>query len=167
MTIIVWLKNKLFTYFALLLELSYQWEVEIIYLIFNVSKQNILYRCLLSNTGFPDGSAGKETTCYARDLGSIPGLGTSLGEGKGYPLQYSGLENSMDCIVRVVAKSQTQLSDFHFHFLSNTRCETIVTHISFHFSTPSSMYCSSKKQYWIFLFPEVEMLIRNDNVSIK
>ena len=64
-------------------------------------KQNILYRCLLSNTGFPDGSAGKETTCYARDLGSIPGLGTSLGEGKGYPLQYSGLENSMDYRVQV------------------------------------------------------------------
>jgi len=45
----------------------------------------------------------------------IPGLGRSLGEGKGYPLQYSGLENSMDCIVHGVAKSQAQLSDFHFH----------------------------------------------------
>ena len=44
----------------------------------------------------------------------IPGLGTSPGEGKGYPLQYSGLENSMDCIVCGVAKNQTQLSDFHF-----------------------------------------------------
>ena len=47
----------------------------------------------------------------------IPGLGRSLGEWKGYPLQYSGLENSMDCIVHVLAKSRTQLSDFHFHFL--------------------------------------------------
>ena len=46
----------------------------------------------------------------------IPGLGRSPGEGKGYPLQYSGLENSMDCIVHGVAKSQTWLSDFHFHF---------------------------------------------------
>ena len=45
---------------------------------------------------FPGGSAGKESTCNAGDLGSIPGLGQSLGEGKGYPLQYSGLENSMD-----------------------------------------------------------------------
>ena len=46
--------------------------------------------------GFPDGSAGKESTCLAGDLGSNPGLGRSPGEGKGYPLQYSGLENSMD-----------------------------------------------------------------------
>ena len=47
------------------------------------------------------------------DLGSIPGLGRAPGEGKGYPLQYSGLENSMDFIVHGVAKSQTRLSDFH------------------------------------------------------
>ena len=60
-------------------------------------------------------SAGKESACNAGDLGSIPGLGRSPGEGKGYPLQYSGLENSMACIVHGVAKSQTRLSDFHFH----------------------------------------------------
>ena len=48
------------------------------------------------------------------DLGLIPGLGRSPGEGKGYPLQYSGLEDSMDCIVHAVMKSRTQLSDFHF-----------------------------------------------------
>ena len=47
------------------------------------------------------------------DLGSIPGLVRSPGEGKGYPLQYLGLENSMDCIGHGVAKSQTQVSDFH------------------------------------------------------
>ena len=64
--------------------------------------------------GFPCGSAGKESAYNAGDLGSIPGLGRSPGEGKGCPLQYSGLKNSMDCIVRGVAKSQTQLSDFHF-----------------------------------------------------
>ena len=63
--------------------------------------------------GFPGGSAGKESTCNAGDLGSIPGLGRSLEEGKGYPLQYSGLENSMDCIVHGVAKSWTWLSNFH------------------------------------------------------
>ena len=51
--------------------------------------------------GFPGGSAGKESTCNMGDLGSIPG------EGKGYPLQYSGLENSMDCIVHGVAESDT------------------------------------------------------------
>ena len=46
--------------------------------------------------GFPCGSAGKKSACNAGDLGSISGLGRSPGEGKGYPLQYSGLENSMD-----------------------------------------------------------------------
>ena len=46
--------------------------------------------------GFPCGSAGKESACHARDLGSIPRLGRSPGEGKGCPLQYSSLENSMD-----------------------------------------------------------------------
>ena len=64
--------------------------------------------------GFPCGSDGKESACNAGDLGSIPGLGRSLGEGNGYPLQYSGLENPMDHIVYGVAKSQTQLRDFHF-----------------------------------------------------
>ena len=67
--------------------------------------------------GFPCGSAGKESACNAEDLGLIAGLGRSPGEGKGYPLRYSGLENSMDCIVHGVTKSRSQLSDFHFHFL--------------------------------------------------
>ena len=65
---------------------------------------------------FPDGSGGKESACNVGDLGLIPGLGRSHGEGKAYPLQYSGLENSMNCIVHGVAESGTQLSDFHFHF---------------------------------------------------
>ena len=64
--------------------------------------------------GFPCGSVGKESTCNAGDPGLIPGLGRSAGEGKVYPLQYSGLENSMDWTVLGVAKSWTQLSDFHF-----------------------------------------------------
>ena len=68
----------------------------------------------IEQLGFPCGSAGKESACNSGDLGSIPGLGRYPGEGKGYPLQYSGLENSMDCVVLGVAKSQTQLSDFHF-----------------------------------------------------
>ena len=62
-------------------------------------------------------SVGKESACNAGDLGSIPGLRRFPGEGKGYPLQCSGLENSKDCIVPGVAKSQTQLSNFQFHFL--------------------------------------------------
>ena len=60
-----------------------------------------------SHLGFPGGSAGKESTWNVGDLGSIPGLGRSRGEGKGYPLQYSGLENSVHCVVLGVAKSQT------------------------------------------------------------
>ena len=64
--------------------------------------------------GFLSGSDGKESAFYAENLGSIPGLRRSLGEGKGYPLQHSGLENCMDCIVHGIAKSRTWLNDFHF-----------------------------------------------------
>ena len=64
--------------------------------------------------GSPGGLAGKESTCIGGDLGLIPGLERSPEEGKGHLLQYSGLENSMDCIVHRVAKSRTRLSDFHF-----------------------------------------------------
>ena len=65
--------------------------------------------------GFPCGSTGKKSACNEGDLGSIPGLGRSPGEGKGYPLQYSGLENSMDCIVHGVTKNWTLLSDFQIN----------------------------------------------------
>ena len=68
----------------------------------------------LAPQSFPCGSAGEESAYNVGDLGLIPGLGRSPGEGKGYPLQYSGLENSMDCIVHGVTKSQTRLSDFYF-----------------------------------------------------
>ena len=66
-------------------------------------------------SSFPCGSAGKESACNAGDLGLIPGLGRFPGEGNGCPLQYSGLENSMDCTVHGVEKSRTQLSDFHLN----------------------------------------------------
>ena len=71
--------------------------------------------------GFPCALCSKESTSNEGDLGSIPGLGRSPGEGEGYPLQYSGLENSMDCIDHTVAKSQTQLSDFHSLGLSQVK----------------------------------------------
>ena len=58
-------------------------------------------------TDFPGGSDGKESACNVGDLGSIPGLGRSPGEEKGYQLQYSGLKNSMDFIVQGVTKSRT------------------------------------------------------------
>jgi len=65
-------------------------------------------------SGLPWSSVGKESACNTGDPSLIPGLGRSPGERIGYPLQYSGLENSMDCIVHKVTKSWTQLSDFHF-----------------------------------------------------
>ena len=73
----------------------------------------------LISVGFPCGSAGKESSCNTGDLGLIPGLGRSPGEGKDYPLQYSGLEKSMDYIyiVHGVVKSRIRLSDFHFTLL--------------------------------------------------
>ena len=66
---------------------------------------------------FYDSSVGKESSCNAGDPTLISGLGRSPGERKGYPLQYSGLENSMNCIVHRIAKSWTWLSEFHFHYL--------------------------------------------------
>ena len=66
--------------------------------------------------GFPCDSAGKESVCNVGDLDSIPGLGRSPGEGKGYPLQYSGLENSMDYIVHEVP--ELDMTDFHLLFFT-------------------------------------------------
>ena len=82
-------------------------------------------------SGFPCGSAGKESACNAGNLHLILGLGKSPGEGKGCPLQYSGvsisgLENSVDCIVNGVTKSQTQLSDVHFTSLIRTQGQNCV-----------------------------------------
>ena len=66
---------------------------------------------LSEKMGFPGGSAGKESACNAGDLGSIPGFGRSPGEGNSYPLQNSGLENSMNYIVCGITKSWTWLSN--------------------------------------------------------
>ena len=77
--------------------------------------------------GFPCSSAGKESACSVGGLGSIPGLGRCPGEGKGSPLQYSGLENSMDCIVHGVAKSPTRLSNFHVRELAGLDLEAQAT----------------------------------------
>ena len=82
---------------------------------------------------FPGGSAGKEFACNSGHLGLIAGLGRSPGEGKGCPLQYSGLENSMDCIVHGVSNNRTRLSDFHF----------TSTHESVHHSK-----AAQGKMYW-------------------
>ena len=79
------------------------------------------------------GSDGNESVHNAGDLGSVPGLGRSPGEGNGNPLQYSFLLNSMERgTVHWVAKNWTQMSDFHFHTIiqfllckSNTVCYII------------------------------------------
>ena len=85
----------------------------------------IIYLFIFMYLGFPDRSVGKESAYNAGDLGSIPVLGWSPGEGKGYPLQYPSLENSMDCIVCGVAKRWTWLSDLHFH-VSVWLCQVLV-----------------------------------------
>ena len=76
--------------------------------------------CVKLSVGFPGVSASKESSCNSGNLGSMPGLGRSPGEGKGHPIQYSDLENSKDrgawqAIVHGIAKSGTRLRDFHFH----------------------------------------------------
>ena len=68
---------------------------------------------LFSSLGVPDSSVGKESACNAGNLSLILGLGRSPGEKKGYPVQYSSLENSMDCIVHRVTNNQTRLNYFH------------------------------------------------------
>ena len=87
----------------------------------NLPSTNPRLVLMLKKQVFPGGSAGKESARNIGDLGSIPGLGRSRRGGKGYPLQYSGLENSLDCIVHGVAKSRTRLSDSHFTFFSKNK----------------------------------------------
>ena len=71
------------------------------------------------NLGFPNSSVGKESDCNSGDPGLIPGLRRSTGEGNGYPLQYSGLETSMDYTVPGVAKSWIRVTYFYFHKKEN------------------------------------------------
>ena len=73
----------------------------------------------------PNSSAGKDSACNAGDPGSIPVLGRSPGEEKGYQQQYSGLQNSVDCIVHRFAKSWTSLNDFHFSHLGNPETKAV------------------------------------------
>ena len=98
------------------------------------------------------GSAGKESTHNAGDLGSIPGLGRSSGEGKGYPLYYSGLENSMDCIAHAVTKSRTRLRDFHFLLLKY--CPSL----TFHNGVKQSLFSITCLLYMFFCHCTVSQL---------
>ena len=83
---------------------------------------------MLANLGFPDSSAGKESTCNAGDPSSTPGSGKSAVEGTGYPLQYSGLENPRDCAVHGVAKSQTRLGPSALTSLHSSSSGTSSSH---------------------------------------
>ena len=92
--------------------------------VFSIGFQKQLFGGFISLTQDPQfwvhkGSGGKEFACYVVDMSSIPGLGRFHEEEKSYPLQYSSLENSMNCIVHGVTKGRSWLSDFHFHFAFN------------------------------------------------
>ena len=95
--------------------------------------------------GLPGGSDGKESACIAGDLGSIPGLGRSPGEGNGKPLQYSCLENPMDggawwATVHGVAKIRTRLSDFTlgpYYFFPWRNVLTLSLHINLRILSPN------------------------------
>ena len=113
--------------------------------------------------GSPHGSAGKESTCNVGDLGSIPGLGRSSGEGNGYTLQYSGLENSTDCIVHGVTELDTtewlSLSLFHFHSnihkrLCKWQLPLMSGSICYAWIKPSQ----SLLLYWLSSHPQVDTL---------
>ena len=94
--------------------------------------------------GFPCGSAGKESACGAGDLGLISGLGRSPGEGKGYPLHCSCLQNCMDCIVHGVTKSRTLLNIFHLYFKTIVVIVAVQLLISFQlFGTSWTAACPS------------------------
>ena len=80
----------------------------------DISLQCMYFKVFSVFRGFPGVSAGKESVPSVGDQGSIFGLGISPGEGNGCPLQYSGLENSMDCIVQGISKGLTRWSDFPF-----------------------------------------------------
>ena len=95
----------------------WQFNVSLFSVLFPSPSSNVMiFRIFSYKLGLPCGSAGKESACNVRNLGLIPGLGKSPGKGKGYPLQYSGLESSKNCVVHGTSKSRTLLNDFHFHF---------------------------------------------------
>ena len=98
---------------------------------------------------FPCGLSGKKKnfSCNVGDLGSFSGLGRSPGEGKGYPLQSSGLENFMDCMVHGITKSRIRLSNFHFHY---TLFYTVVLFLVWtHGDWFLQLYSSFSKILWL------------------
>ena len=90
------------------------------------TKAILLISSIIAHLGFPGGLAGQESACNVGDLSLIPGLGRFPGERKGYPLQYSGLKNSMDCSVHGVAKSWTRLNDSHHNTHFSDYCTDVL-----------------------------------------
>ena len=127
-----------------------------------------IYYISVYNTymGFPGGSGGKESACYAGDLGSIPGLGRSPREGQGYPFPYSGLENYMDHIVHRFTKSQTQLSDFHAShgiLISHCHCHATCPLPVVSFRKPGGADNTHYSVYKICVFMFTELRILEGN----
>ena len=91
--------------------------------------------------GFPCGSAGKESICKVGDMDLIPELKRPPGEGKGYPLQYSGMENSMDSSVHGVSKSRKWLSHFPFPFQHSPVDGRSAANCSFYFLKEKMSTC--------------------------
>ena len=106
--------------------------------------------------GFPHGSAGKESTCNAGDLGSIHELGRFPGEGKGYLLQYSGLENSMNCIVHEVTKSHMWLSDLNTFTQSEEQTERKIKKKWKQYKKTFILFCCSVTKLWPTLFYPID-----------
>ena len=110
--------------------------------------------------GFPDNSVGKESACREGDLGFIPGLGRSSGEGNSYPLQYSGLKNSMDCTVHGITESDTteRLSSFHILHFTRKHCSKVILYLI------SACIVKKKK---IALTSSVQCLMQNAPLNVS
>ena len=105
--------------------------------------------------GFPGGSDGKESTCDEGDLGSIPGLGRSPGEKKGYPLQYSRLENSVDCPWGGKELDTTEWLSLHFHLWFLSVKPTITCELSFFFPWKHFKKQSVLEKNYVWFFPSL------------
>ena len=118
----------------------------------------------LAMNGLPCGSAGKESARNAGDLGSIPGLGRSPREGKGFALHYSGLEHSMDCIVHRVAKSRTRLRAFHFRLWTGKFSLNFSFRFSFFFNFKLHFFFSF---YFNFIFKLYNIVLVVPNIEMN
>ena len=126
--------------------------------------------------GFPGGSDSKESASSVGDLGSIPGLGRSPGEGNSYPLQYSGLENTMDCIVHGVAKSRLLLSfhlkkQYSWTFQGNRIFMAYSPHQQLRHSyhqkyTSSQLICYGSGLLFCYIFSFISVILRRYEKSL-